>query len=505
MLPAGGFPADRGFAPEVSLGRILLFNPPHPRGEGFTREGRCTQEAGIWGTQWPPLSLTTAAAMLQADGHEVRVIDCPATRMTSTDLLERIRRFHPHAAFWTLSTPTLDDDVALATTIKHVHPEIRTGVTGTHATAVPEQVLNTPDIDMVIRGEPEKTICLWTQHARGDWAAVPGLSWRDRRGGGIRHNPSRDFMPPEEIPFPAWECLDLTPYRLPLKGRPFLMVAPIRGCPYPCTFCTAALYYGRKLRKRPVGQVLAEIRRDVTRFGIRDIFFWADTFTADREYVAALCRGIKKQRIPISWTCNSRVDTVDVDLLTLMRKAGLWMISFGIESGSNSILRQCGKGITVEQSEKAVRAAHACGIRTSGHFILGLPGDSEVRMARTLDLALSLPLDIAQFYAAAPFPGTRLYDEAIHRGWLRAEDTFSQNRAVLRLPGLPPAQVTAFIAYAYRRFYSRPGTLKRLAALTEPAGLTHIWKNIGRVARLRLRGSGDRPASQKMGLKILRR
>lgn len=408
--------------------------------------------------------------------------------MTTTKLLNLINRYDPDTVLWSVATPTFSDDLALGQHIKQVRPQTVTGVLGTHATAFPAQVLSQPGIDAVIRGEPETTICRLIQHEITDWATVSGLSWRDRKAGHIRHNPDRPFMPPEEIPFPAWECLDLSPYRLPLKGRPFLMVAPIRGCPYPCSFCTAALYYGPKLRKRPVEQVLAEIRRNVSRFRIRDIFFWADTFTADRDYVAALCQGMKKQDLNISWACNSRVDTVDPDLLTMMRKAGLWMISFGIESGSNTVLKRNGKGITVEQSERAVRAAHACGIRTSGHFIAGLPGETEHRMSQTLDLALRLPLDIAQFYAAAPFPGTRLYEEAVARGWLSPDKGFSQDRAVLELPGLPAERVDAFIAKAYQRFYSRPGTLKRLATLLTPGGFADIRKNVSRILRLRIRG-----------------
>ncbi len=158
---------------------------------------------------------------------------------------------------------------------------------------------------------------------------------------------------------------------------------------------------------------------NVDRFGIREFFIWADTFTADRRYVQELCRAILARGLRISWTCNSRVDTIDEETLRLMKEAGLWMISFGLESGSDAILAASGKGITVAQSRAAVGLAHRLGIRVAGHFMFGLPGETEETMAGTLALALELPLDIAQFYAAAPFPGTALYDEARRKGWLK--------------------------------------------------------------------------------------
>jgi radical SAM superfamily enzyme YgiQ (UPF0313 family) len=249
------------------------------------------------------------------------------------------------------------------------------------------------------------------------------------------------------------------------------MVAPVRGCPWGCTFCTAPLYYGRGLRRRPVPQVADEMAQNVERFGIREFFIWADTFTADRSYVQELCRAVLARGLRISWTCNSRVDTIDAETLGLMKEAGLWMISFGLESGSDAVLAASGKGITVAQSRAAVTLAHRLGIRVAGHFMLGLPGETEGTMAGTLALALELPLDVAQFYAASPFPGTALFDEALRKGWLKLGTApnynYSQERAVLTLPGLPPGRVDAFRRHAYRRFYLRPGAAARLLAMVE--------------------------------------
>ncbi|MEA2040476.1 MAG: radical SAM protein, partial [Thermodesulfobacteriota bacterium] len=443
------------------MAKVLLLNPPHPKGKGFTREGRCTQEAGVWATQWPPVSLTTTAAFLERDGHVVKVFDCPAVGLDRARLEVLTKRFQPDFAFWTTATPTLNDDLNLAGFIKKNVPAAVTGVFGTHVTALPEVALTNPSIDVVIRREPEQTIREICLQDPDDWEGIDGISFRDRETGRPRHNLDRALLRPEDIPSPAWRYLDITPYRLPLKGRPFLIVAPIRGCPYACNFCTAPLYYGKKLRKRPVRTIVDEIESNIKRFKVKDFFIWADTFTADRGYVKEFSREITTRGLKISWTCNSRVDTVDREMISLMKEAGLWMISFGLESGNNEVLEQTGKKITVEQSKVAVSIAHEFGIKTSGHFVLGLPGETEASMRDTLTLALDLPLDIAQFYAAAPFPGTSLYDLASKKGWIEPDFLFSQDHAAMDLPGLPGQRVDAFRRYAYRRFYGRPKAIRK--------------------------------------------
>ena len=568
--------------------KVLLFNPPAPDGRGFTREGRCTQEAGVWASQWPPVTLATAAAFLAGGGHEVHGIDFPALGLTVRDLEARIAAWRPDAAFWTTGTPTLAHDLYIATLVKAASPETLTAVMGTHVSVMPGEVLENSAVDVVIRGEPEGIIReLCRRQGRspeaGNGAITPnpegggsgrregrrlsdvaGISYKDAAGAVI-HNPDAGWLPPEEIPAPAWEHFDLAPYRLPLSGRPFLIVAPVRGCPYACSFCTAPVYYGRKLRKRPVANVIGEIKDNIRRFGVTEFFIWADTFTADRKYVRSFCAGILEAGLRITWTCNSRVDTIDGETLALMKKAGLWMISFGLESGDDDILAASGKRITTADSRRAVRLARAAGVRTAGHFILGLPGETEATMAATLRLACELPLNIAQFYAAAPFPGTRLYEEATAKGWLKTgggirlagaygntwgnavneaadsssahegESTappgprkdvstaeaeadqdkadgegnaiqkapdasyahdgepmtppghpagagtsqgqfspFSQNSAVLELPGLSAATVDAFRRRAYRTFYRRPKIITGLLAMVEPGAAVHL-------------------------------
>ena len=306
------------------------------------------------------------------------------------------------------------------------------------------------------------------------WSGVAGLSYRS--GDELERTADRPFLDElDALPDPAWHLFDLDVYRLPLKGSRFLMVTPHRGCPYPCSYCTAQTYYGAKLRRRSVERVRDEIRRNVEVHGVRDLFFWSDTFTIDKRYVIELCDAIEP--LGVTWASNSRVDTIDPELAAAMRRAGCWMISFGIESGDQASLDRVGKGATVEDAENAVRIAKEAGLKVAGHFVLGIPGETKESLDKTLALAERLPLDFEQFYCAVPFPGSRLYAEAKEKGWLKdaAFDRFRQDEALLELPGLSPEEVMAYRQRAYRRFYSRPSVAFGALSMLSPRNLKHVF------------------------------
>ena len=325
--------------------KIFLLNPTGPNGRAFTREGRCTQAAGVWGTTWPPLSLATCAALLDQAGHRVRVLDAAVTDPTGRVTKHVLREFAPDLVAWTTGTPTMVSDLSLGKRIKRLLPQAFTCVLGTHASALPEEALAFGGVDAVVRGEPEGPLSALAAAGLQDLQTIDGLSFLQRPEGEIAHNPSAVPLEVSRIPAPAWHLLDVRAYRLPLKGRPFLMTAPIRGCPYACSFCTAPLYYGPAASKAPGGACLDEIEANVVEHGVRDLFIWAEHLsrpTAPTSWTFAMECWSGASTSP--WTCNSRVDTVDLDMLIRMHRAGCWMISFGLESGSQAILDRCGKG-----------------------------------------------------------------------------------------------------------------------------------------------------------------
>ena len=461
--------------------KILLLNPPAPNKNAFIREGRCTQVRGAWATLWPPITLATAGAMLEAQGHHVEIIDCAARGIGLGYLLKGIRKIPYALIAWSSGTPSIKSDLSLAKEIKRVNSGVRTATFGTHVTALAQACLNeAPDLDFVIRNEPEESLVALVRSLenKSEPKDVKGISYRNADGK-ILHNPKRPFMDDlDALPFPAWHLLDLTNYKLPLTGEKFLILAPTRGCPYSCTFCTAQTYYGRKLRKKSVQRMMDEIEYNMDRFHINQFFIWADTFTADKDYAMRFCHGIRARGFTVHWTCNSRVDTVDQNLLKTMAKAGCWMISYGIESGNEAVLNSTGKHITPDQSRIAVKMAKEAGIKVAGHFVLGLPGEDEKTLKETVDLALTLDMDMAQFYCAVPFPGSSLYQTATDKGWIEGRDfdEFQQDNAVMNQPGLPASVVNEQRKAAFRRFYLKPANVLRILDLIKGNGIGNTIK-----------------------------
>jgi radical SAM superfamily enzyme YgiQ (UPF0313 family) len=280
----------------------------------------------------------------------------------------------------------------------------------------------------------------------------------------------------DDLPMPAWDLINLNSYQMPLIGEPFLMIAPIRGCPYLCTFCTCQTYYGAKIRKASVARVLEEIRRNIREFGVRNFFFWADTFTIDRRYTEELCKALIGSGLDIRWTCNSRIDTVNEHLLGLMKQAGCWMLSFGIESFDQRILDGVKKGMKAEKIRPTVEAAKRVGLKVVGHIIFGLPGETEETLENTRKNVLDLGLDFIQFYCAAPFPGSELYTQAQTEGWIDGNHfhNFRQDRAIMQLPGLSPDKVEMERKKAFRRFYLNPKTVRNVFGLIHWGRLSQL-------------------------------
>jgi radical SAM superfamily enzyme YgiQ (UPF0313 family) len=182
-----------------------------------------------------------------------------------------------------------------------------------------------------------------------------------------------------------------------------------RGCPYGCTFCGAKATWTRKFRARSPESVVAEIREAYRRLRIPNFFISDDLFTLNRERVLAICEQILRAGLPITWTCLSRVNTVDPEMLALMKRAGCYLISFGLESGSQAVLDRLGKGTTVEQGIRAVEMSHAAGIKVFGSFMVGSPGETPETVEQTIRLIKRLKLDEVGIGVTTAYPGTDLF------------------------------------------------------------------------------------------------
>jgi len=438
--------------------KILIINPPGISGIGFVREGRCEQRLSSYQYVLLPVSLPSIAAVLREKDFDVKIIDAVAENITWNELNKRITSFNPRLIILNVSTVTFEGDMSVAQRIKELSPKIHLNVIGVHVTAMPQEALSYA-VDSVTRGEPEITILKLAQaiQDKQNLSHIKGLSYKTNRG--IFHNPDRPFIANlDQLPFPARDLVKNEKYLMAMSEKPHTVLLSSRGCNQNCIFCTARQYYGNKLRLRSAQNVAQEIEEIKNKYHIDYITMWSDTFTLNKKFVIDLCQEILKRKLKISWMCNSRVDTIDQEMLTIMKKAGCIGIAFGVESGVQKILDKCGKRIKLSQIKRAFQLMKKVGIESLAHFILGLPGETKTTIKKTIKFAKKLDPDYVQFYCAIPFPGTPLYRLAQKENWLTTSkwEDFEINRAILETPSLSKKGLEKSRKRAYISFYLRP-------------------------------------------------
>ena len=497
---------------------ILLVNPPAPDGGIWIRSqhrvGRRSRENMIWAQ----VSLAQLAALLHPD-YSVAVVDAIAERMTWKRFEEILRERQPRYYVTQVTAPTLQNDMYGCFVARSLGA--KTIAFGTHVTPMVRGTLEPyPALDFILRGEPELTLreLIDTLEGRGTmdqrleslfratdpaWqplntetkiegdnsdagrrealSRIKGLAWR--RGEEIVVNEDRPLIPDlDALPLPMHELLPLDTYRMPMMKGPYSFVVTSRGCPAGCTFCIKHVTYGYCVRLR--SQELWMLHN----LGIHNIHMYTDAFTVDRDQVMGLCQLILDAGLNIRWTCNSRVDFVDEEMLRQMRQAGCWVISWGIESGSQEVLRRAHKGYRQEQAEQALRWAKAAGIKNWGYFIIGLPGETEETIRQTIDFAKRLPLDLALFHIAAPHPGSPFFFEVVENGWFRPgtrwEEVDMDRSTVLDYPGLPAERLEYWQKRAFREWSMRPGPIWTYIKMlsdhrTWRSALEVAWQHLG--------------------------
>ncbi|MEW6097052.1 MAG: radical SAM protein [bacterium] len=455
--------------------KVFLINPPASEGVKIVREGRCMQRQGAWTSTWPPITLALCAGVLEMENIQVKLIDCIIKNIDSNSLKDQIAEFSPNLIILNTSTPSIESDLSIAKLAKDILPQVKVAALGIHVTVLPEECLSLfSSLDYCIRGEPEfivKDLSLALRDG-GSIKDISGLSYHTN--GKIIHNPDREFISNlDELPFPAWHLIDTEDYRMPFKNVPFLLIATSRGCPYKCTFCADKAFYGTKLRLKSPKKVVDELEWVKKTFGVAEFLFWSESFTINNNFVLEVCEEILSRNLKVSWVCNSRVDNVDIALLRKIKEAGCWMIGYGVESGNQQVLNSVKKGTTLKQTQEAVRWAKEAGLEVTGHCILGLPGDTQETIKQTIDFTIELDLDFAQYYCAVPFPGAKLYTQALEQNWINTTDwtKFEQNFSVLDLPNIKANRIMELRREAFKKFYLRKKlllkTLRRIKSLNQ--------------------------------------
>ena len=346
---------------------------------------------------------------------------------------------------------------------------------GAHVTERPAAILQKTRARAAILGEPEQTILDLALRDPGSEVPeeIPGIAFlRESR---MIATPTRKHFPDlDALPFPAYHLLSMNRYFYEFMGNNFAILETSRGCPFRLQLCYLGMY-GKVLRRKGLSRVLEEIRWIATRYHVKNIYFMDLEFGLDRDYLLSFCKELARMDLGIQWCCQTRVTDVDEDVLKWMKKAGCSLIHFGVESGSDRILKQTGKAITVSDCERAISLTHASGIRTAVFMNFGFPGETKSDMEKTISLAVRLNPSYAAFHLIVPFPGTKIASDADvdHKSlpsYLHPHYNEEHDLAFLK----------RMLRKAYCRFYLRPRVLRDFAARNRG----HYWNKVKIFLRL---------------------
>jgi anaerobic magnesium-protoporphyrin IX monomethyl ester cyclase len=443
---------------ELIMSTIVLVNPPY----SFWSPEKNYLRPFIGNL--PSLGLLSLGAILRKSGYRVKIVESASRGLSFSQTIDEILRERPAYVGLSCTTASVENAAKIARAIKETRPDTRVLAGGPHITALPEKTFrHFPDFDFGIVGEGEAALVDLLESLEGEKKLDQVESAVYRRGEEIQVNPRRRFIENlDTLPFPAFDLLPDFPraYHPPFlnyqKG-PAASLISSRGCPQDCTFCDRSVF-GNRYRYSSEDYLFEGVSFLVRRYGIRHLVFTDDQFAASRPRLMRLCEKMSGGDLNIYWNCDSRVDSVDPSVLKMMKKAGCWMISYGIESGSQKILDQTRKGITLDQVEQAVSWTKEAGIRAKGLFMIGYPEETEETLEETLAFIGRSRLDEINLSFLTPYPGTEIYRQA--KGASNFEEHWGRMNALNCL--LPSEALTCReLEKAYgkiiRRFYMRPG------------------------------------------------
>jgi anaerobic magnesium-protoporphyrin IX monomethyl ester cyclase len=438
---------------------ILLVNPP-------ARQAHRRNTMVV-----PPLGLAYLAAVLRQAGYQVKIKDAFAEGMGWEEFAAYLAIEKPEILGLTSISTTIDQAFKA---IRLARPHVRTIIMGgPHISVWGQKVFaQCPDIDLGVVGEGEETIVELVDAIAGAASpeGIPGVIGRD-----FVSPPRRLIRNLDGLPFPARDLLPLHRYIYPFShGKHVTTLFTSRGCPYHCIFCDKSIF-GSNWRGRSADNILAELDEIYQIYGLRSLVIYDDLFTLDEKRVHKICEGILARGYKLDWKCESRVNLVDLETLKLMKRAGCSLIAYGVESGNQKGLDYINKNITLDQIRQAFALTHAAGLDTLAYFILGIPVETYEDEVRTIQLACELNPTYAQFATLSPYYGTRLYQEAVEKGWYQELDVKNPADQDLRRPAIISPNWSAenlekILRRAHLFFYLRPSYIfRRITTVKSPA------------------------------------
>ena len=412
------------------------------------------------GVRAPPLGLAYIASVLEEEGHKVSIIDAPTLELSVKETVREILSRHPDVVGISAVTPTVKGGYAIANMIKERDPSVKIVMGGPHVSFMYEEALAN-GADYVVIGEGEittKELIAFLEREYGEPRNIKGLAYIDEEGQVKVTQPRPLVKDIDKLPPPARHLLPMDKYTLFDKPIKIIHVMASRGCPYGCIYCTTSYFWGRRYRVRSAEKVVDEIEEAMDNYKTNIVVFSDDELTLIRKWVYELVDEIKRRGLDITFTCGSRVSSINPEMLRKLKNVGCTTIYYGVESYKDEDIEKIGKRITIKQVVNAIKWTREAGIESAGSFILGFPWQTVDDMKNTVKFAKKLGVDYAQFTVATPYPGTPLYYQAKKDNLIEIMDWdyYTTIYPVMRGYHFEREVLFKLLSWAYRSFYLRP-------------------------------------------------
>jgi len=416
----------------------------------------------------PPLGLLLLAGYLleRHPQHRVTVVDAQVEELSYENLERRIVALDFDVVGITAMTFTMLDVKRTIEAVKKVNPGCTVVIGGPHVNIYPYETMRLPGVDIVVLGEGEIIFSrlLDQLHDPDQLAQVKGLLFKDSSAK-IIHTGIPEIISEEELntlPFPARH---LTPYRryssLLAKRMPITTAFTSRGCPFACSFCNRP-HLGKKFRALTPQRVVDEFKVCL-QLGIHEFLIYDDTFTIRKDRVKEICRRVIHEKLDIGFDIRARVDTLDEEMLSLLKQAGCRGIHYGIEAGTEKILKVLNKGINLQQAKETLALTKKYKMQTLAYFMIGAPTETREDIEETFRVARWLKPDFIHMTILTPFPGTPIYLRGLASGVIK-KDYWKEFAESLSPDFKPPFweenftkdELEKLVIRGYKQFYTRP-------------------------------------------------
>jgi len=443
------------------LGEIIFINPPYEQVSAGTDYLKHITNRS------PSIGLLLLASKAREIGYATEIIESDLEGLSPEVVAQRVLDKNPKFVGITLFTVGVFNASIIAKIIKEKNPNIYVLVGGPHISSMGYETMERFtefDVSVIHEGELILENLLRTIENGDSLEGVNGIMYRDSDGTICKTTPPPSIEDLDSLPIPAWDLLPNFPHGyLPAiydyPRAPVATYSASRGCPFLCEFCDTSTF-GGKIRYNSPKHVHSIMKHLSEVYGVKHLQFVDDLFVAHNARVIEFSKLLIEDKIDMTWSCTARVNTVKQETLALMKEAGCWEISFGLESGSDWLLDEMKKSQRVETAEKAVKWTHEAGIRVKGLFMLGYPGENQESIQLTKDFIKRIPMTTMNLSKFTPYPGSPIYKK-LYGASIREEDWDRLNgmNFVYQAEGFTEEQLDREYKEIIKSFYKRPQIL----------------------------------------------